>query len=171
MGVAPKTFHRRCTVRRHATTTPERMPARGLARRDWREFNERKDWSGWPSGRGWPGIPRDRGARGGRVCTAKGAAGGLDDVASIRAAEGRPERLATAPRNKPARADGAAGRERGLHPRTPFADSKRSTPRPRNPPPAPAVPLAEIRPTKGLSLCDIGGFQAVADEVELIGAV
>ena len=68
---------------------------------------ERKDWSGWPSGRGWPGIPRDRGARGGRVCTAKGAAGGLHDVASIRAAEGRPERLATAPRNKSARADGA----------------------------------------------------------------
>ena len=50
---------------------------------------------------------RDRGARGGRVCTAKGAAGGLDDVARIRAAEGRPECPATAPRNNCARADGA----------------------------------------------------------------
>ena len=88
---SPKHNHRRCTVGRHATPTPERLPARGLARRDWREFNERKDWSDWPAGRGWPGIPRGRRAHGGRVCTAKGAAGGLDDVARIRAAEGRPE--------------------------------------------------------------------------------
>ena len=72
-----------------------------------RELGERSTRSARPAGRGWPGIPRDRGAHGGRVCTAKGASGGLHDVASIRAAEGRPERLATAPRNNPARADGA----------------------------------------------------------------
>ena len=58
-----------------------------------------------PAGRGWPG--RGRRAHGGRVFTAKEAAGGLDDVARIRAAEGRPECLATAPRTTCALADGA----------------------------------------------------------------
>ena len=107
VGVAPKTFHRRCTVRRHATTTPERMPARGLARRDWREFNERKDWSGWPSGRGWPGIPGQGSARRAGL-HGEGSGWRPARCGEVkRAAEGRPERLATAPRNKPARADGA----------------------------------------------------------------
>lgn len=47
--------------------------------------------------------------------------------------ESRSCRSNTTSPEKPAR-QRAPGRERGLHPRTPFADSKRFIPRPRNPP-------------------------------------
>ena len=76
-GWHPKLIHRRCKVRRHATPTPERMPARGMGWRDWREWNERRDLE--------PHAVRARLTRQGqekrtarRVCTAKGVADGSD---------------------------------------------------------------------------------------------
>ena len=141
----------------HATPTPERMLARGLARRDWREFNERRDRSGWPAGRGWPGIPGTGEAHGGRVCTAKGMAEGSDLACEGRAAKRRPPEAVTAPRNNCARADGAAtaqaslrasGRRAGSGVCTPGLRllTQNAPPRaPEFPLPAPAILLAVRR--------------------------
>lgn len=52
VGVAPKINHRQVHGWRHATPTPERMPARGMGWNDRREWNERREWNSMPAGRG-----------------------------------------------------------------------------------------------------------------------
>ena len=152
MGVAPETNHRRCKgwAHCHPHTGADASPrpwVEGLER-----ACERKDWSDRPAGRGWP--DRDRGAHGGRVCTAKGMAEGSDLACEGRAAKRRPPEAVTAPRNNPARADGAAPAQASLRASGRRAGSGVCTPglrlliqiapphAPEMPLPAPAIPLA-----------------------------
>jgi hypothetical protein len=86
------------------------MPARGLGWKDRRELANGRDWNPWPAGRGWPDKGTEE-AHGGRVSTAKGAAGGLDDVAKCN----EPLREGRKTSNRPAKQPRASGRRDTCH--------------------------------------------------------
>jgi hypothetical protein len=86
------------------------MPARGLGWKDRRELANGRDWNPWPAGRGWPDKGTEE-AHGGRVSTAKGAAGGLDDVAKCN----EPLREGRKTSDRPAKQPRASGRRDTCH--------------------------------------------------------
>jgi hypothetical protein len=152
----------------HATPTPERMPARGLGWKDRRELANGRDWNPWPAGRGWPDKGTEE-AHGGRVSTAKGAAGGLDDVAKCN----EPLREGRKTSDRPAKQPRASGRRDTCH-----CEPKRASrwrdgsglciPKlrllipiapphaPKIPLPAPAIPLAVWRGLLFVWECELG---------------